>query len=214
MDKLVEPKRTSDSNPVERFLKHTPAFKDYIYPSDAREQKIEKQIEEYKRKREKVFADQSNRATFPLTETRKKESQENTFAKPNLENIKMKEVNVEETIKTKTEDDEKVKEEEEEEEDEEEEEEQEDEGEEGEEEEEDIRDKEYLSKLKKLKLQLEEAKIKEETLQMELEKSCNEEDLKRLARILGEKEKDLQVGFYKKKSNHVKKKFTIDSRNY
>ncbi|XP_017885673.1 uncharacterized protein LOC108628345 [Ceratina calcarata] len=51
---------------------------------------------------------------------------------------------------------------------------------------------EYLSRLSKLKLKWEEAKKKKESLQKELDESYTEGNIEKLARILGEKEKNLQ----------------------
>lgn len=173
MDKPVEPKRApSDVKPVERLLKRyeTLALKDYSRRPDAREQIIEEQIEEYKRKREKILG-----GKFSLNETRKETQPEDTLPKSNAEKLE------EEVGSSKQTED----------------------GEEEEEKEEGVtvekdNTEKYLSKLRKLKSQLEEANRKEENLQRELlqELQRTEGDLERLGRILSEKEKHLQVRIY------------------
>ncbi|XP_076247509.1 uncharacterized protein LOC143187292 isoform X2 [Calliopsis andreniformis] len=55
-----------------------------------------------------------------------------------------------------------------------------------------VNTEEYLSRLAKLKLKWEEAKKKKESLQKELDESYTEGNIEKLARILGEKEKNLQ----------------------
>jgi len=91
MDKPMESKRTItsvDLKPVERFLKRYETLtKDFSSRRpDAREQIIEEQIEEYKKKREKVLGGQSV-VTFTVNETQKeKEIQEEEISfKSNFE---------------------------------------------------------------------------------------------------------------------------------
>lgn len=181
MDKPVESKRSpSELKPVDRLLKRyeTLALKDYSRRPDAREQIIEEQIEEYKRKREKVLG-----GKFSLNENRKELLTEDAPSKLDIEKLE------EEIISSEQKEDEEEEEKKEE---------------KVEEEEKDNAEKyniekynteKYLSKLRKLKSQLEEANRKEESLQRELlqELQRTEGDLERLARILSEKEKHLQV---------------------
>lgn len=190
MDKPVESKRApSDLKPVERILKRyeTLALKDYSRRPDAREQIIEEQIEEYKRKREKILG-----GKFSLNENRKEPQTEDTPPKLNSEKLE------EEVASSKQKEDE----------------------EEEEKKEERVIDIEkdntekYLSKLRKLKSQLEEANRKEENLQRELlqELQRTEGDLERLARILSEKEKHLQSLSIQEFQEYLKQRKIIVAR--
>jgi hypothetical protein len=185
MDKSIETKRSvvsADIKPVERILKRyeTLTSKDYSSRrSDAREQIIEEQIEEYKKKREKIFGDKSA-MNFTSNDSRKETQEEETSIKTNPEKIE------EETIILQEEN-----------------------GENGEKQDkkididelqlEDKEDKEKInddteedSKLSRLKLKSEETKRKKESLQKELDESYNEGNLEKLVRILGE-DKNIQV---------------------
>lgn len=177
MDKPVESKRAINSvEPVERFLKRydTLASKDFSSRRpDAREQIIEEQIEEYKKKREKILGGQST-ITFVANETRK-ETHEEGISNPRKmdeEIIILKDSSDEKEKLEIAKEDDKI---------------------------EQIREKaynnteEYLSRLSKLKQKWEETKRKKESLQKELDESSCEGNLEKLARILGEKEKNLQV---------------------
>jgi len=174
MDKPVESKRTmnsTDLKPVERFLKRYDTLVSRDFSSrrpDAREQIIEEQIEEYKKKREKILGGQT---TFVTNEKRKEAYEEETS-----NHEKMKEDIV--ISKEESEEMEIVKEDE-----------------KIEEIQENAYDnsEEYLLKLSTLKQKWEEAKRRKETLQKELDDSSTEGNLEKLARILGEKEKNLQV---------------------
>lgn len=182
----METKRSitsTDIKPVERILKRyeTLTSKDYSSRrSDAREQIIEEQIEEYKKKREKIFGDKSA-INFTLNDSQKETQEEETSIKTNPEKIEeekeaiiLKEKNGEKQGKNQIEVDELQ-----------------------------IEDKENkekinedteedISKLSRLKLKWEETKRKKESLQKELEESYNEGNLEKLVRILGE-DKNLQV---------------------
>lgn len=80
MDKQAE-RTAAESKSVERFFKrYETLLKDYSRKPDPREQIIEEQIEEYKRKREKILGDQST-MTFSLNEARK-EQRESSLARP------------------------------------------------------------------------------------------------------------------------------------
>lgn len=185
MDKPMESKRpVTSAEPVERFLKRyeTLISKDFSSRRpDAREQIIEEQIEEYKKKREKVLGGQSA-ITFTVNETQKEVQEEEISVKSNFEKAE------EEIIKeiSKEEDEEKKEGEEEE---------KMEKGERIDEGQEKTIDntEEYLSKLSRLKLKWEETKRKKESLQKELDESYSEGNLEKLAKVLGEKEKNLQV---------------------
>lgn len=174
---------TFDIKPMEKLLKRyeTSVTKDFVPSertkrSDAREQIIEEQIEEYKRKREKILGGHSS-ISFVLNDARK-ESQEveqnvsgdNASSKSNSEQIQVgqtriyKEGNDHIDIVSEQMDQEKI-----------------------------VNTEEYLTRLTKLKVKWEEAKKKKESLQKELDDSYIEGNLEKLARILGEKEKNLQV---------------------
>lgn len=90
IDKPVESKRavtSTDLKPVERFLKRyeTLTSKDFSpRRPDAREQIIEEQIEEYKKKREKVLGGQSV-VKFTMNETQKEIQEEEISTKLNFE---------------------------------------------------------------------------------------------------------------------------------
>lgn len=183
MDKPMDSKRTASSTdlkPVERFLKRYEPLTSRDSSArrpDAREQIIEEQIEEYKKKREKVLGNQSAKA-FTLNETQK-EVEEKIWATSSP--IKMEK----EIIVSIKEDEEKVKEEVEE-------------SEKVNESQEKINDnmKEDILKLSREKLKWEETKQKKESLQnQEPDETYIEGNLEKLIRILGEKEKNLQVTF-------------------
>ncbi|KAL6268870.1 hypothetical protein P5V15_001990 [Pogonomyrmex californicus] len=189
MDKPVESKRTmtsADIMPVERFLKRyeTLTSKDFSRRPDDREQKIEEQIEEYKKKREKVLGGQSvikYVSNNSVIEMQKEMQEEEISAKSNIEKA-------EEEITILKEKDERREEEEEEEE------EEKTEKDEIDENQERINDntEEHLSKLSRLKLKWEEVKRKKESLQKELDESYSEGNLEKLAKVLGEKEENLR----------------------
>lgn len=179
----MDSKRTASSTdlkPVERFLKRYEPLTSRDSSArrpDAREQIIEEQIEEYKKKREKVLGNQSAKA-FTLNETQK-EVEEKIWATSSP--IKMEK----EIIVSIKEDEEKVKEEVEE-------------SEKVNESQEKINDnmKEDILKLSREKLKWEETKQKKESLQnQEPDETYIEGNLEKLIRILGEKEKNLQVTF-------------------
>lgn len=86
MDKQAE-RTSAESKSVERFFKrYETLLKDYSRKPDAREQIIEDQIEEYKRKREKILGDQSA-SNFSLNETRKELQKESSPSKSSPTNI-------------------------------------------------------------------------------------------------------------------------------
>lgn len=183
----MESKRSvTSAEPVERFLKRYETLTSKDFSSrrpDAREQIIEEQIEEYKKKREKVLGGQSV-ITFPMNEMQKEVQEEEISTKLNFE--KTEEEMTEMKENSKEEDEER---------------------EEGEEEEKMEKSEridedpektidnteEYFSKLSRLKLKWEETKRKKENLQKELDESYSEGNLEKLAKVLGEKEKNLQV---------------------
>lgn len=183
MDKLMDSKRTASSTdlkPVERFLKRYEPLTSRDSSSrrpDAREQIIEEQIEEYKKKREKVLGNQSAK-TFTLNEMQKEVQEEKirTTSSPikiEKETIVLKEE--EEKAKEEVKENEKINESQ-----------------------EKINDnmKEYILKLSREKLKWEEAQQKKESLQnQEPDETYIEGNLEKLIRILGEKEKNLQVIF-------------------
>lgn len=204
---------SADFKPVERFLKRyeTLTLKDSSSRrSDAREQIIEEQIEEYKKKREKVFGGQSV-VTFPVNEMQKEIQEEISklnFAKTEEEMI------VPKVIGERGEEEQGQEQNRKEEQEQAQEQEQEQEEKEEEDEkviEEDREEKliknekidenpqksidnveEHLSK-SRLKLKWEETKRKKESLQKELDESYSEPNLEKLAKVLGEREKNLQV---------------------
>ncbi|KAG7199583.1 hypothetical protein KM043_014189 [Ampulex compressa] len=202
MDKPLEKKedkcsgkKTFDIKPVDKILKRYETlttkekdlFPERIKKPDIREQIIEEQIEEYKKKREKLLGGHAN-ISLPL----KTEESQPRYAKRNESQTGQKCVTPSSVIKnepeiadndsnldmSKNEDSisesfdetkekmnkEKVY----------------------------VNTEEYLSRLAKLKLKWEEAKKKKETLQKELDQSYTEGNIEKLARILGEKEKNLQ----------------------
>lgn len=193
---------SADFKPVERFLKRyeTLISKDFSSRRpDVREQIIEEQIEEYKKKREKVLGNQSV-VTFTVNEMQKEIREEEISTKSNFERAEEEEVTVlremvgergeEEQERTTREQEQERKEADE----------------DGEEEEKMVKDEkiedqekandnteEYLSKLSRLKLKWEETKRKKESLQKELDESYSEGNLEKLAKVLGEREKNLQV---------------------
>lgn len=204
MDKPVESKRavtSADFKPVERFLKRyeTLISKDFSSRRpDAREQIIEEQIEEYKKKREKVLGGQSV-VTFTVNKTQKEIQEEEISAKSNFERTEEETTVPKEMVGERGEEEqERIREQEQ----------KQKEG-EGDEEEEEKMEKdekidenqekandnteEYLSKLSRLKLKWEETKRKKENLQKEFDESYSEGNLEKLAKVLGEREKNLQV---------------------
>ncbi|XP_071645873.1 uncharacterized protein [Temnothorax longispinosus] len=240
VDKPMESKRaviSTDFKPVERLLKRYETLTSKDFSSrrpDGREQIIEEQIEEYKKKREKVLGGQSV-VTFTVNETQKEVQQEEISSKSNFEKaeemtlLTKVEAGVKEEREQEQEQEEEEEEEQEEQEQEEQQEEQQQEEEEEEEDEEDEEEEEkeegngdgdgdkeekefwnkmenidesqekvheyteeYLSKLSRLKLKWEETKRKKESLQKELNESYSEGNLEKLAKVLGEKEKNLQ----------------------
>lgn len=161
MDKQAE-RTSAESKSVERFFKrYETLLKDYSRKPDPREQKIEEQIEEYKRKREKILGDQSA-MILSLNEPRRELLRESSPFK--LVSCKTEDISKEEEEKDKEVNEEEIKEE----------------------------DAEK-TKLRLSKLSLEETNIKKEILQKEPAQSCKEADLEKLARILGEENKNLQV---------------------
>lgn len=179
MDKPAESKRTTSSaellQPVERFLKRyesTTSRDSSSRRPDAREQIIEEQIEEYKKKREKVLGNQSAKS-FTVNEMQKEVQEENILSpkkdKETIVSVKEEEKEKEEEMKES----EKVNESQEE-----------------------INNstKEYILKLSREKLKWEETKQRKENLPNQ-ESDETEGNLEKLVRILGEKEKNLQVTF-------------------
>ncbi|XP_031830743.1 uncharacterized protein LOC116426224 [Nomia melanderi] len=204
MDKPLEKKedkslgkKNFDIKPMEKILKRyeTLATKEKdLFPertkkSEIREQIIEEQIEEYKKKREKVLGGHAN-ISLPLkleeTQTRfvkRNETQENKKSvygeSDTIVNIQFDKDNNDSnasTIKIENDNSGNV---------------------------ELVKDKsanektyvnteEYLTRLAKLKLKWEEAKKKKESLQKELDESYTDGNIEKLTRILGEKEKNLQ----------------------
>lgn len=173
---------STDLKPVERFLKRYEPLTSRdssVRRPDAREQIIEEQIEEYKKKREKVLGNQSAKA-FTLNETQKEVEEEKIWTTSSP--IKMEKEII---VSTKEDDEEKVKEEVEE-------------SEKVNESQEKINDnmKEDILKLSREKLKWEETKQRKESLQnQEPDETYIEGNLEKLIRILGEKEKNLQVTF-------------------
>ncbi|KAK2576140.1 hypothetical protein KPH14_007469 [Odynerus spinipes] len=189
-------KKIFDIKPVEKILrryetlttKEKNLFTERTKKLDKREQIIEEQIEEYKKKREKVLGSQSS-LTIKCDETqsrfvRRVESSDDQ--KPLVYEENNATVKVESDVDSSTmnstiaKEDNNIS---------------------------DVSDslqdksvqekayvntKEYLSRLAKLKLKWEEAKKKKEYLQKELDQSYTEGNMEKLTRILGEKEKNLQ----------------------
>ncbi|XP_076163467.1 uncharacterized protein LOC143144698 [Ptiloglossa arizonensis] len=205
MDKPLEKKddkslgkKSFDIKPMEKILKRYETlvtkekdlFPERTKKSEIREQIIEEQIEEYKKKREKVLGGHAN-ISLPLkleeTQTRyikRNESQEGQRCSIHTENdsivnIQLDKDNNDSNVSiNKIENDiseiiEPVKEK-------------------ATTERAYVNTEEYLSRLAKLKLKWEEAKKKKESLQKELDESYTEGNIEKLARILGEKEKNLQ----------------------
>ncbi|KOX68056.1 Zinc finger and SCAN domain-containing protein 12 [Melipona quadrifasciata] len=154
--------------------------------SEIREQIIEEQIEEYKKKREKVLGGHANIVALPkLEESRcfkRIENQDNqrslTVESDSVVNVQFNKDDGELNATTNSEDDifeisESAKEK-------------------SANEKTYVNTEEYLSHLAKLKLKWEEAKKKKESLQKELDESYTEGNIEKLTRILGEKEKNLQ----------------------
>ncbi|XP_025163414.1 uncharacterized protein LOC105188143 isoform X2 [Harpegnathos saltator] len=166
MDKQAE-RTSAESKSVERFFKrYETLLKDYSRKPDAREQIIEEQIEEYKRKREKVLGDQSA-MIFSLNENRK-ELQKDSSSSSKSSPVKVDEIIIKDIEEEEHEmmDIEEIKIE--------------------------MDVIEEQVKPKTPKVQLEETYRKKESLQKEPEQSCKEADLERLAKILGEDNEHLQ----------------------
>lgn len=204
MDKPLEKKddkstlkKNFDIKPMEKILKRYETlatkekdlFSERTKKSEIREQIIEEQIEEYKKKREKVLGGHAN-ISHPLkleeSQTRyfkRNERQDNQSSFTHIENdtvidIQFNKDDNEFNENVKIEDDtseiiESVKEK-------------------STNENAYVNTEEYLSRLAKLKLKWEEAKKKKESLQKELDESYTEGNIEKLTRILGEKEKNLQ----------------------
>lgn len=193
---------SADFKPVERFLKRyeTLISKDFSSRRpDAREQIIEEQIEEYKKKREKVLGSQSV-VTFTVNETQKEIQEEEISAKSNFEKAEEEMTVPKEMVGEERGEEEQERMQEQEQERKEtdgdgEEEEKMEKDEKIDEDQEKVDDntEEYLSKLSRLKLKWEETKRKKESLQKELDESYSEGNLEKLAKVLGEREKNLQV---------------------
>lgn len=203
MDKPLEKKEDKNSSkkmfdikPVEKILrryetlttKEKNLFTERTKKLDKREQIIEEQIEEYKKKREKVLGSQSS-LTMKSEETssrfiRRVESSDDqkpvTYDENNVtikiesdmdsstmnSTIAKEDNNISDysdSIQDKSVQEKAY-----------------------------LNTKEYLSRLAKLKLKWEEAKKKKEYLQKELDQSYTEGNMEKLTRILGEKEKNLQ----------------------
>ncbi|KOC63961.1 Zinc finger protein 497 [Habropoda laboriosa] len=203
MDKPLEKKddksvgkKNFDIKPMEKILKRyeTLATKEKdLFPertkkSEIRGQIIEEQIEEYKKKREKVLGGHAN-ISLPVkleeSQTRyfkRNENQDNQRSFTHIEtdsvvniqfdkdsecnaNIKVENdiSEIVEPVKEKLTNEKTY-----------------------------VNTEEYLSRLAKLKLKWEEVKKKKEFLQKELDESYTEGNIEKLARILGEKEKNLQ----------------------
>lgn len=207
MDKPIESKRavtSTDLIPVERFLKRYETLtKDFSSRRpDAREQIIEEQIEEYKKKREKVLGGQSVGTVNTVNETQREVQEKEIFIKSNFENVKEETTVLKEIVRERGEEEQEQEQGQEQ-------------GQEREEadgkretNEEKIVEKdekiekdqektndntEEYSKLSRLRLKWEETKRKKESLQKELDESYNEDNLEKLAKVLGEREKNLQV---------------------
>ncbi|KAF7385310.1 hypothetical protein HZH68_013740 [Vespula germanica] len=203
MDKPLEKKddknsskaKAFDFKPVGKILKKYETlatkeknlFTERTKKLDKREQIIEEQIEEYKKKREKVLGSQSS-LTIKSEETPNrfiKRVESSDDQKPIVYEENNLNLKVESDIDSSTMNSIVIKEEN------------------------NISDvsdplqdksvqekayvntKEYLSRLAKLKLKWEEAKKKKEYLQKELDQSYTEGNMEKLSRILGEKEKNL-----------------------
>nr|XP_034189956.1 uncharacterized protein LOC117608637 [Osmia lignaria] len=163
-------------------------FPERTKKSEIREQIIEEQIEEYKKKREKVLGGHASISLPIKTEEpqtryfKRNESQDSQKPTPHAENestVNVQFIKDEDDCTPKIENDitdtaaepEKEK---------------------SVNEKSYVNTEEYLSRLAKLKLKWEEAKKKKESLQKELDESYTEGNIEKLARILGEKEKNLQ----------------------
>lgn len=196
MDKPIESKRavtSTDLIPVERFLKRYETLtKDFSSRRpDAREQIIEEQIEEYKKKREKVLGNQSV-GTVTVNETQREVQEEEIFIKSNFENVKEETTVLKEIVRERGEEEQEQEQGQEREETNEEKKVEKDEKIEKDQEKTNDNTEEY-SKLSRLRLKWEETKRKKESLQKELDESYNEDNLEKLAKVLGEREKNLQV---------------------
>ncbi|KYN06478.1 PREDICTED: uncharacterized protein LOC108783042 [Cyphomyrmex costatus] len=198
MDKPTEQKRTvappisADLKPVERFLKRYETLtKDFSSRRpDAREQIIEEQIEEYKKKREKVLGDQASK-TYTINETQKEVQEEEISIISDLERAEEEVIVVKEDEEVEMNEKEKAKEEEkeiEEEEKQKKEEEKMEKVEKIEESQERISDntEEHLKLLKMKKL--EDIKWKKEIKQIKQNELCSEENLEKLTKVLGKTE--------------------------
>ncbi|CAK9823887.1 Zinc finger protein 62 [Anthophora retusa] len=194
-DKYVA-KKSFDIKPMEKILKRyeTLATKEKdLFPErtkkfEIRGQIIEEQIEEYKKKREKVLGGHAN-ISLPVkleeSQTRyfkRNENQDNQKSFTHIETDSVVNIQFEKdsdcNTNVKVENDiseivESVKEK-------------------PTNEKTYVNTEEYLSRLAKLKLKWEEVKKKKEFLQKELDESYTEGNIEKLARILGEKEKNLQ----------------------
>ncbi|XP_033195589.1 uncharacterized protein LOC117159668 [Bombus vancouverensis nearcticus] len=202
MDKPLEKKedkstgkKNFDIKPMDKILKRYETLvtkeKD-LFPErtkklEIREQIIEEQIEEYKKKREKVLGGHANIVAPPKFEEsryfKRNESQDNQRSFTHIENdsavniqfnkddsefnatitIEDDAMEIAESAKEKSTNEKAY-----------------------------VNTEEYLSHLAKLKLKWEEAKKKKEYLQKELDESYTEGNIEKLARILGEKKKNLQ----------------------
>lgn len=182
--KREEKKKSLDGVPVEKILKKLEPFtvkdKDFTIERskalDIREQIIEEQIEEYKKKREKVLG-----GTASLPNALKFEDGLIRFVNP-VDSGADGGVRIKVEPSDEVEDIRRVVG-----------------SREDRDEEPDRSDSagydntgEYLSRLARLKRKWEEAKRKKELLQRELDQSYTEGNMEKLARILGEKEKNLQ----------------------
>ncbi|XP_046833062.1 uncharacterized protein LOC124430477 [Vespa crabro] len=203
MDKPFEKKDDKNSSKVKGFdfkpvgkilkryetltTKEKNLFTERTKKLDKREQIIEEQIEEYKKKREKVLGSQSS-LTMKNEETPNRfikrvessddqkpviyeESNSNLKAESDVDSSTMNSTilkdennisDVSDSLQDKSVQEKAY-----------------------------VNTKEYLSRLAKLKLKWEEAKKKKEYLQKELDQSYTEGNMEKLSRILGEKEKNL-----------------------
>ncbi|CAD1476608.1 unnamed protein product, partial [Heterotrigona itama] len=187
-------KKNFDIKPMDKILKRYETlvtkekdlFPERTKKSEIREQIIEEQIEEYKKKREKVLGGHTNIVALPkLEESRyfkRNENQDNqrslAIESDSVVNVQLNKDDGELSANINSEDDiseiaESAKEK-------------------SANEKTYVNTEEYLSHLAKLKLKWEEAKKKKESLQKELDESYTEGNIEKLTRILGEKEKNLQ----------------------
>ncbi|XP_066584039.1 uncharacterized protein [Prorops nasuta] len=182
-------KKPFDIKPVEKILKkfegligkEKDLFSDRVKKADIREQIIEEQIEEYKKKREKLLG-QGNPVSIKLEDGSfrfvKRSTSEPTSENPKVSEVKEEAVTETDTSITKVEvnsrDILEVKKEEE----------------ETDESQKNVN--KYLTNQTKFKNNWEETKIKREYLQQELNNLCEEDSFQKLSRILGESEENLQ----------------------